>query len=155
MSCSVNQSHRSNSNSTCKLFVGHIPKGMSQESVTSFLSEYAPIRSFYFIRDPSTNDSKGLGCGMALIAGCAFITVDNYRIADSLISQLSGKVRLGNVYFVVFPDLSSIPSTFLFPMRVIRTRDQNMRIVNHPPFLALPPTPFPPPSPYPPLSNPH
>ena len=114
MNRSVNQSRRNNSDSTCKLFVGHIPKGMSQEDVTSFLSQYAPIRSFYFIRDPSTNDSKGLFCGMGLIPGCAFVTVDNCKIADSLISQLSDRVRLGNVRFLSFMTILASPVPLYF-----------------------------------------
>ena len=84
-------------NNPCKLFIGHIPKGMDQKDVICFLSQYAPIRDFNYIRDPYTNAPRGLLWSLDLCLGCAFIDVDNEIIAENLINSLHGKVRLGNV----------------------------------------------------------
>ncbi|OAO12785.1 RNA-binding region RNP-1 domain-containing protein [Blastocystis sp. ATCC 50177/Nand II] len=67
-----------------KLFIGHIPKYMSDIEIYEFLSQYAPIRSLSLIRDQKTNEPRG----------CAFAYVDNDEIAMTLISQLHNQVRL-------------------------------------------------------------
>ena len=80
-----------------KLFIGHIPKYMSDIEIYEFLSQYAPIRSLSLIRDQKTNEPRGwCGCVLSTL-GCAFAYVDNDEIAMTLISQLHNQVRLEGV----------------------------------------------------------
>ena len=42
-----------------KLFIGHLPKSVSEEELRTFLSQFCPIEGLHLIQDSVTGELKG------------------------------------------------------------------------------------------------
>ena len=51
----------SSSNDNCKVFVGEIPIGVTEEQITPIFSSFGEVKSVTISRDPETNESRGFG----------------------------------------------------------------------------------------------
>lgn len=76
----------SSSGGMVKLFVGQIPKDMTEESLRPMFSEFGPIYDLAIIRDKQTGHHRG----------CAFLTYTTKAAADKALEALHNKYKLPN-----------------------------------------------------------
>lgn len=72
---------------SAKLFVGQIPKDVTEDGLNSYFEEYGSIKELSIIRDTATGMSRG----------CAFVTYFDHDSAEKAVENLHDKVKLPNV----------------------------------------------------------
>jgi RNA recognition motif-containing protein len=72
---------------SAKLFVGQIPKDVTEDGLNSYFEEFGTIKELSIIRDTATGMSRG----------CAFVTYFEHASADKAVENLHDKVKLPNV----------------------------------------------------------
>ncbi len=86
---------------TIKMFVGQIPRNMTESDLKTMFEEYGPVAQLNVLRDKQTGESKG----------CCFVTFYTRRSALDAQNALHNLKTLAGVSVTVVFDLTNEQST--------------------------------------------
>lgn len=98
------------SNVKAKLFVGQIPREMTEDHLRVFFEPFGPLREVSIIRDPLSGISRGLNwkakcCSVRYLlkcfTGCAFVIFHERNSAQDALDNLHNTLQLPNVRLFV------------------------------------------------------